>query len=146
MPKMCACGSNFSVDHAMSCTKGGFPSIRHNEIRDLTATLLTEVCQDVCIEPGLQLISNEVLTDATTNTQDGALLDIAANGFWGGTYQKTFFDVRVFNPHTPSNRHGSLPSCYRKLCDIGMDEVLGPLCLYIRKFRIALSLSVIIHF
>ena len=46
---MCACGSNFSVDHAMSCAKGGFPSIRHNEICDLTATLLTEVCHDMCI-------------------------------------------------------------------------------------------------
>ena len=114
MPTMFACGSNFSVDHAMSCAKGGFPSIRHNEICDLTATLLTEVCQDVCIEPGLQPISNEVLTGATANTQDGARLDISANGFWGGSYQKTFFDVRVFNPHAPSNRHGSLSSCHRK--------------------------------
>ena len=62
------CGSNFSVEHALSCAKGGFPSIRHNEIRDLTATLLTEVCHDVCIEPGLQPISNEILTGPTTNT------------------------------------------------------------------------------
>ena len=40
----------------------GFPSIRHNEIRDLTANLLTEVCNDVCIEPDLQPLSGEVLT------------------------------------------------------------------------------------
>ena len=65
---------------------GGFPSIRHNEIRNLTATLLTEVCNDVCIEPELQ---------------EGARLDIAANGFWGGTFERTYFDVRVFNPHAP---------------------------------------------
>ncbi len=32
----------------------GFPSIRHNEIRDITANLLTEVCHDVSVEPGLQ--------------------------------------------------------------------------------------------
>ena len=89
MPSKCACGNNLSVEHALSCAKGGFPSIRHNEIRDLTATLLTEVCHDVCIEPGLQPISNEILTGATTNTQDGARLDVAANGFWGGTYEKT---------------------------------------------------------
>ena len=114
MPSKCACGSNFSVEHVLSCAKGGFPSIRHNEIRDLTATLLTEVCHDVCIEPGLQPISNEILTGATTNTQDGARLDIAANGFWGGTYEKTFLDVRVFNPHAPSNRRIPLSSCYRK--------------------------------
>ena len=51
-------------------SKWRFPSIRHNEIRDLTATLLTEVCHNVSIEPGLQPISNEILTGATTNTED----------------------------------------------------------------------------
>ena len=51
-PTTCACGRNFSVDHALSCPKGGFPSIRHNEIRDITANLLSEVCNDVRIEPG----------------------------------------------------------------------------------------------
>ena len=114
MPSMCTCGSKFSVEHALSCAKGGFPSIRHNEIRNLTATLLTEVCHDVCIEPGLQPVSNETLTGASANRQDGARLDIAANGFWGGTFERTFFDVRVFNPHAPSNRHTQLSSCYRK--------------------------------
>ena len=111
---MCTCGSKFSVEHALSCAKGGFPSIRHNEIRNLTATLLTEVCHDVCIEPGLQPVSNETLTGASANRQDGARLDIAASGFWGGTFERTFFDVRVFNPHAPSNRHTQLRSCYRK--------------------------------
>ena len=41
MPSMCVCGGKFTVEHALSCAKDGFPSIRHNEIRDLTATLLT---------------------------------------------------------------------------------------------------------
>ena len=40
MPKHCDCGSKFSLEHSFSCPKGGFPSIRHNEIRDLTANLL----------------------------------------------------------------------------------------------------------
>ena len=52
MPSKCACGNNLSVEHALSCAKGGFPSIRHNEIHDLTATLLTEVCHDVCTARG----------------------------------------------------------------------------------------------
>ena len=72
------------------------------------------MCHDVCTEPGLQPISNEILTGATANTQDGARLDIAVNGFWGGTYERTFLDVRVFNPHAPSNRRIPLSSCYRK--------------------------------
>ena len=101
LPAKCACGSTFSVEHALSCAKGGFPSIRHNEIRDLTATLLTEVCHDVCIEPELQPVTNEVLTGSTANSQAGARLDIAANGVWGGTFEKTYFDVRVFNSTPP---------------------------------------------
>ena len=102
------------MEHALSCTKGGFPSIRHNKIRNMTATLLTEMCHDVCIEPGLQLVTNEALMGGSANRQDGAWLAIAANAFWGGTFEKIFIDVRVFNPHVPSNRHTQLPSCYRK--------------------------------
>ncbi len=47
---------------------------------DLTATLLTEVCNDVCIEPNLQPITEETFRGATANTQEGARLDISANG------------------------------------------------------------------
>ena len=101
----------FSIEHALSCPKGGFPSIRHNEIRDLTANLLTEVCNDICIEPELLPIDGEVFTGTSSYSQDGARLDIAANGFWGDRFECTFFDVRVFKPHAPSNRH---PHCYRK--------------------------------
>ncbi|KAL5505646.1 hypothetical protein EMCRGX_G007111 [Ephydatia muelleri] len=46
-PLNCACGTHFSVEHVLSCPKGGYPSIRHNEIRDLTAALLLEVCHNV---------------------------------------------------------------------------------------------------
>ena len=82
MPSTCVCGSKFSVEHALSCATGGSPSIRHNEICNLTATLLTEVCHDICIEPELQPVSDEALAGVSANRQDGARLDIAANGFW----------------------------------------------------------------
>ena len=45
----------------LSCKKSGFPAIRHNELCDFTANLLTKVCQNVCIEPHLQPLSGEVL-------------------------------------------------------------------------------------
>ena len=45
----CVCGVDFSVEHALSCSCGGLPSIRHNDIRDLTAKLLTELCSNVSI-------------------------------------------------------------------------------------------------
>ena len=113
VPSTCACGSNFSVEHALSYPKGGFPILRHNEVRDFTATLMSEVCHDVCVEPTLQPITGEVLSHATAITDEGARLDIAANGFWGGPFERAFFDVRVFNPHAPSNSQ-PLPACYRK--------------------------------
>ena len=103
-PSSSACGSNFPVKHSLSCPKGGFPTIRHNEVRDLTAYLMTEVCHGVCVEPTLQPITGEVLSNATAISDDDARLDIAANGFWGGCSERAFFDVGVFNPHAPSNR------------------------------------------
>ena len=35
----CECGNSFNVEHALSCRKGGFPSLRHNEIRDTLCSL-----------------------------------------------------------------------------------------------------------
>ena len=82
MPSHCTCGSNFSIKHALSCPKGGFPSIRHNKVHDLTATLLTDVCHDVKVEPDLQPLKNEAFHHKTANIQDGARLDISVNDFW----------------------------------------------------------------
>ena len=65
----------------------------------------------MCIEPDLQPVGGDELSGSSSNTQDGARLDIAANGFWGGRFERTFFDVRMFNPHAPSNR---TLRCYRK--------------------------------
>ena len=111
---MPASGKKLTTEHAFSCAKGGFPSIRHNEIRDITASLLTEVCNNVSIEPELQPLSSETFNLASANTDDGARLDIGADGFWGSSSQRTLFDVRVFNPLAPSNSHTSIQSCYRK--------------------------------
>ena len=71
------------MDYVLSCAKGVFAIVRHNEIRDLTAMLLTEVARDVQIEPELQPVTNEGLAGASANFQDGARLDIVANGVWG---------------------------------------------------------------
>ena len=39
-------------------------------------------------------------------------MDIAFNGFWGGRFERTLTDVRIFNPHAPSNS-GSISNSYR---------------------------------
>ena len=89
-------------------------SIRHNEVRDTVAGWMSEVCNDVCVEPPLQPLTGEALSGASAITKDGARLDIAAKGFWGGRHDRAFFDVRIFNPYAPSNHQPTLAATYRK--------------------------------
>ena len=76
LPSSCVCGSSFQVDHALSCYYGNFPSIRHNELRDLKARLLTEVCSKVGVEPVLQPLGDERMDHRMANSEDSARLDI----------------------------------------------------------------------
>ena len=39
----CPCGQRFNVEHAMTCKRGGFVLMRHNNIRDTCAVLLRSV-------------------------------------------------------------------------------------------------------
>ena len=39
-PSHCSCGQPFSVEHALTCKTGGFPAVRHNEVRDITASVI----------------------------------------------------------------------------------------------------------
>ena len=97
----------------MICHMGGIPTIRHNEIRDITATLLTEICHNVATEPLLQPLTNESFVHRSANTEPNARLDIRARGFWN-TGQDAFFDVRVFYPNASSNHSMTTTAAYRK--------------------------------
>ena len=44
LPSYCSRGQSFSVEHALTCKTGELPAVRHNEVRDIIATLLSEVC------------------------------------------------------------------------------------------------------
>ena len=98
LPSRCACGDPFNLEHALKCKKGGFIIQRHNELRDLTADLLDEVCNDVAIEPPLETLTGETFKYKTANVADDARLDVSARGFWLRG-QRAFFDVKVFNPN-----------------------------------------------
>ena len=111
LPELCECGNKFDVDHALSCKKGGFVSLRHNQIRNITAVLLKEVSPDVHVEPPLQEITGESFHQTTSNTSEEARLDVAARSFWQ-TGQMTFFDVRVFNPIARRYVSQELSKCY----------------------------------
>ena len=101
LPSHCSCGQAFSVDHALSCGSGGYSVMRHNELRDFTASVLQEVCKDVVLEPPLQPLSGEQLRRSANATQE-ARLDISARGFWDDRFSRSLFDVMVFHPNAPS--------------------------------------------
>ena len=113
LPDRCSCGENFSVNHAMMCKKGGFVTLRHNEIRDITKEMLNEVCHDVRSEPILTALTGENFRLRSSNVSDEAKVDISARGFWVRG-QRAFFDVRVFHPFAPSYRHKSLQATHRQ--------------------------------
>ena len=90
MPEKFVCGSSFTVEHALMCNRGGFCFLRHNEIREFSAKMLTEVCSNVGIEPELQPLTIENLTLRTANRQNEARMDITAQWFWGERRQDAF--------------------------------------------------------
>ena len=92
---------------------GGLPIKRHNNIRDITAIWLSEVCHDVEREPPLLPLTGEAILPQSANRRDDARADIRARGFWR-RQQNAFFDVRVFYPNAPSYLHTSIPAMYRR--------------------------------
>ena len=59
-PMMCTCGNNFNIEHALTRKKGGFITLRHNSLRNITASLLKEVCRNIRIEPALQKLDENI--------------------------------------------------------------------------------------
>ena len=87
--------------------------MRHNEIRDLTAELLHEVCYDVETEPKLNPVTGENFVLKTANTSDEARVDVSARSFWVRG-QKAFFDVRIFNPTAKCYSTQSLNATHKR--------------------------------
>ena len=87
--------------------------MRHNQIRDLEANLMSEVCKDMQREPQLLPLSGETFEQRSTNTAAEARLDISARGIWN-TVDKTFFDVRIFHPGAQSNKAATIDAAFEK--------------------------------
>ena len=62
--------------------------------------MLNEICNDVEIELLLQLLEGEISGLTGANVK----LDVRARGFWREG-QKAFFDVRITNTNSESQRH-----------------------------------------
>ena len=84
------------IHHKMSCKKGGFITIKNNNLCDLTANLLTI----------LQKFSNR-----TSNASSEGRVDTQSKEFWVRV-QLAFFDVRVFDTNANRYLNKALPQCY----------------------------------
>jgi len=87
--------------------------MRHDEVRDVTAEMLSEVSRDIRVEPPLIPTGGRNFSLQSTNSADDARLDISASGFWARG-QRAFFDIRIFNPMATSNRAQELRSAHIK--------------------------------
>ena len=113
LPSNCVCGDNFTVEHALSCNKGGFINQRHghDNIRDLFVCLLKRVCPNVKQEPHLTLVTGETFAHDTAITDPGARLDIKAQNFWRRG-QNAFFETKVtFYRHEERKKRNYMERC-----------------------------------
>ena len=111
LPEQCACGEDYSINHAMICKLGGFVCIRHDEVRDLTVKMLKEVCVEVTSEPMLLRIEGEQIEYATANRSPEARVDLSARGFWTRG-QRAYGDIRIFDPMAASHIQLSLDATH----------------------------------
>ena len=96
----------------MQCQRGGYVHRRHDRVRDLFATIINDVAHSTRIEPPLQPLSGEVLSDGS-NIEDEARLDIAARSFWNEN-EMAFFDIRVFNPFAKSHINTNIETLFKQ--------------------------------
>ena len=78
LPYRCPCGKRFDVDHAMSCTKGGFVHRRHDDVRDLFASLIMDVYPDFEVEPHVQTLTGELFTSSANSSDEARLVSLRA--------------------------------------------------------------------
>ena len=77
----------------MSCPKGGFPTVRFNELRYALAGKMSDVCCEVHTELTFQSLNGEVVPKQTITRDDEARLDISFV-FYRNSFSNTF-DVCV---------------------------------------------------
>ena len=66
-----------NLQHALFCRKGGLVITKHNELRNLTAEMVREVCKNVVIERLLTPLTREELLKSS-NTSNQARADVSA--------------------------------------------------------------------
>jgi hypothetical protein len=112
LPQRCeGCKQRFTVEHAMSCKKGGLIMLRHNELSAEWSSLCAQGLSPSAVsdEPLIHNGQGRPAGGSNQRTEVAPELrgDVAAHGFWRrGT--TAVFDIRVTDTDAPSNR-GSAP-------------------------------------
>ena len=103
-PPFCECGEKNNADHALSCKKGGYINMRHDQIRNLEADFMKAICRDVKIEPHLIPICKN-----NGNTTDQAWLVLPCVAIWGPMEKNYFRRTRLSSKCTllPKQRYQS---------------------------------------
>ena len=81
LPTSWPCESKFDIQYSMSCKIGGFISIRHNDLRNLTTNMMSEVCTDTEIEPKLTQLSGVELQGRPSNNSNKGRVNIRTRCF-----------------------------------------------------------------
>ncbi|KAG0714431.1 hypothetical protein GWK47_014173 [Chionoecetes opilio] len=97
----------------MTYKRGGFVCIRHDEVRDVTASMLREVCRDVSTEPTLLPLDGEHMQYRTANIDNEARVDLSARGFWTRR-RRAFMEIRIFDPMAACHRGISLEAAHQR--------------------------------
>ncbi len=110
-PLFCSCGTKNSVNHALTCSVGGYVCMRHNRIRDVEASILRDICKDVRVEPELLPIG-DIPVDCI-NKSDKARLDVSAVGV-NSPMERSMYDIRVTHPSCPSLINKKISKVYEE--------------------------------
>ena len=78
---MRSCGAKYDLQHSLPCKKGGFVSLRHNHLRNITTYLVDQVHHDVRIQSPLQILTGEIFDSRSRKARDEAELNISGRGF-----------------------------------------------------------------
>ena len=144
------CGAGFTVEHGLSCKKGGLVCQRHDDVRDeageLAAMALTRT--KVSYEPTIFYGKDVNAIQASETTQqtgsnaagDKARGDVSINGLWKKG-QTCILDIRVTDTDAKSYASSSLSKVLEKAAKVKKDKYLNA-CLERRRTFIPLVYSV----
>ena len=80
--KTSKCNQVNSINHSLTCKRGGDTILRQNYLAKVLAELMDEAeCYDVVLEPTLQELTKEVLPSGSDSSAN-ARLDVRCRNFW----------------------------------------------------------------